>query len=279
MRKLPLAIIAAALTTVTVLAACNGGGGETAAQYTYGPMSQTGVLVGTGVSLVRRGTHALYADGKAAFLLESKTLNLQEFAGKRVFVTGDLQRNVHEKYLPVLAVTSVVVAEHEETMKEWKLPALNLTFSAPESWQATAAERSISFIAADGGSGTVFTLDAIDASGLPEGIPAVVAGNVAVKMRNAPPGGEEVHILRGGQVIRVKFSPIALELSAQRLQYAAVMGSMTFASSSSSSSAGTGSGTSTGVQPCGGPAGILCPAGQYCDVFDPQQNIGKCRSR
>ncbi|HRH93445.1 MAG TPA: hypothetical protein PKV72_02840 [Candidatus Peribacteria bacterium] len=276
MRTLNLSILTGALTTLLLLSACGGGGGDTA-QYTYGPLSETGTLVATGVSLVRRGTHVLYAGGKAAYYLESKTVNLQEFAGKRVNVTGDLQPNVSAKYLPVLSVKSVSASDVEEPLHEWKLPGLSLSLQAPESWTATSAEKSISFIASDAGSGTVLTLDAIDAAGLPDGIPTVVAGNVAVKLRNVPLGGEEVHILRSGQVIRVKYTPTGEEPVLQHEQYAALLASLSFTSSSSSSTASSGSGSAAHMQPCGGEAGILCPQGYYCDVFDPKANIGKCR--
>jgi hypothetical protein len=275
MRTLNLSIITGALSTFLLLSACGGGGQTNVSAYTYGPLSETGTLVATGVSLVRRGSHVLFAGGKAAFYLESKTLNLQEFSGKRVHVEGTLERNVHEKYLPVLVVATINPADKEEGVKEWKLPGLSLTFSVPESWQSAVADRSASFTSPDAGSGTVFTIDAIDATGLPSGIPAVVAGNVAVKLRDVPVG-EETHILRGGQVIRIKFTPGGDAADILREQYAAVLASMVFASSSSSASS-TGSGSH--LTPCGGSAGILCPAGYYCDVFDPQANIGKCRAR
>ncbi len=278
MRTLNLSILTGALTTLLLLSACGGGGGGDSVQYTYGPLSETGTLVATGVSLVRRGTHVLFAGGKAAYYLESKTVNLQEFAGKRVNVTGDLQPNVSPKYLPVLSVQSVSVSEVIDTPKEWRLEGLSLSLKAPASWLATSAEKSISFIATDAGSGTVLTLDAIDATGLPEGIPTVVAGNVAVKMRNVTAGGEEVHILHNSQVIRIKYTPSGDDIELQHEQYTALLASLSFIASSSSSTTSSGSGSTT-VQPCGGSAGILCQQGYYCDVFDAKENIGKCRKR
>lgn len=276
MRTLNLAIITGTLSTLLLLSAC-GGGGEAASDYAYGPLSETGMLVGTGVSLVRRGTHVLVARGKTAFYMESKTLNLQEYAGKRVHVTGTLQANVSPKYLPILSVSAIEAVDPEEGTKQWTLSDLSLTFAAPESWQGTSTSRSASFIDTMGGSGTVLTVDAIAAGGLPAGIPAVVAGNVAVKLRDVPAGGEELQILHAGQVIRLKFTPSADAAGLQHQQYEALLASMAFQASSSSSSAVSGTGSVQ--QPCGGPAGILCPAGQYCDVFDTQANIGKCKKR
>jgi hypothetical protein len=55
--------------------------------------------------------------------------------------------------------------------------------------------------------------------------------------------------------------------------------SVIFQKKSSSSAATTmsGSNASAGI-PCGGTAGILCPAGQYCEITDSATNIGRCRS-
>lgn len=46
-------------------------------------------------------------------------------------------------------------------------------------------------------------------------------------------------------------------------------------SSISSSSYSSVSSISLGA-PCGGTAGILCPAGQYCFITDPESNTGRC---
>jgi hypothetical protein len=278
MHNIRLALIAGSVSTLLLLSAC-GGSTAVTSDYSYGPLSQTGMLVSTGVSLVRRGTHVLVAGGKTAFYLESKTQNLQEFSGKRVYVSGTLERNVHEKYLPVLVVDALQLAEREVQQKTWTLPALSLSFTAPETWQGIAAERSISFLDGDTGSGTVLTIDAIDAKGLPEGIPAVIGGSVAVKAKSAVPGTEEIHVLRSGQVIRIRFTPDAAFMAEQRAVYESLLSSVKFQTSSSNASSAAAQGTGSVLQPCGGSAGILCPAGQYCDVFDAQNNIGKCRKR
>lgn len=278
MRTLSLAVITGSASTMLLLAAC-GGGTVATTDYSYGPLSETGMLVSTGVSLVRRGTHVLVAGGKTAFYLESKTQNLQEFSGKRVYVSGTLERNVHEKYLPVLVVDALQLAEHEVQQKTWSLPVLSLSFTAPETWQGVAAERSISLLDGDTGSGTVLTIDAIDAKGLPEGIPAVIGGSVAVKVKSTVPGTEEIHVLRSGQVIRIRFTPDAAFINEQRAVYESLLSSVQFQTASSNASSAATQGTGSVLQPCGGSAGILCPAGQYCDVFDAQNNIGRCRKR
>lgn len=278
MHTIRLAIIAGSASAMLLLAACGGGVEQT--HYPYGPLSQTGMLVSTGVSLVRRGTHALVAEGKIAFYLESKTQNLQEYSGRRVNVSGVLEKNVHETFLPVLSVNTITLAERETPLQEWALPLLSLTFRAPETWQGIRAERSISFLDGDAGSGTVLTIDAIDAKGLPEGIPAIIGGAVAVKIRSAGAGSEEIHVLRNAQVLRIRFTPTAGAASEQRAIFDAVLASIAFtASSSSATSASGATGSGSTQQPCGGPAGILCPAGQYCDVFDAKDNVGKCRKR
>ncbi len=258
------------------LSAC-GGGDTIPSRYALGPLSQTGSLSATGVSLVRRGSHVLTIDGETAFFVESKTQNLQEFDGKEVYVEGVLELNVHERYLPVMVVETMRAVSDDSETKTWTLPELSLSLNAPMHWQGTVTGRSAVFTVANdtGGQETVLTVDALEGTGLPDGTPAFVAGSVAVKMREAAPnGGEDLRILRSGKLIRLLFTPSGQTQAEVREEYEAVVNSITFSAASSSASAATATGA---LLPCGGEAGILCPQGYYCDVFDTQANIGKCR--
>ncbi len=47
-----------------------------------------------------------------------------------------------------------------------------------------------------------------------------------------------------------------------------------------SSKFSSGSGVISGSNaPCGGSAGLLCPKGEFCEVQDISNRIGRCRSR
>jgi hypothetical protein len=125
----------------------------------------TGVLLPAPLSTLRRGTHQLMEGGETLTFVESFTVNLRSFEGKRVMVRGTFEPNSDPSLLPVLVAKEVVtIGEDREASS----------------------------------------------------------------------------------------------------------------SSSSSSTAQTGSGAIIG-KPCGGTAGILCPPGEYCEISNFKENIGRCR--
>ncbi|MFA5799479.1 MAG: hypothetical protein WC840_00800 [Candidatus Peribacteraceae bacterium] len=270
---------------LTVLSACTRGSPPEPVK--TGPASATGTLIPAEVSLTRRGSHALVAGGKTQFFLESKKENLQEFEGQTVFVSGNLEPNFRPEDLPVLVVEYLRASRGQEPLHDWDVPALNLRIRAPETWGATIEKGVVSFTLL--GEETPLLIISLTSSGsLPSGAPIFVAGRRGV--RTTPEKGtlQDVYFADKDVSIRFHFD-VSRQRSVQRVeegqilltQFENLLASASFLSDRSSSSSLipslTGTGASTGGTPCGGSAGVLCPAGFFCDITDAVENIGNCR--
>ena len=126
-----------------------------------------------------------------------------------------------------------------------------------------------------------------------ETIPIVVASKRALRVYEAESTEQTIYIDRGeGQgddktrIIAILFHPpeggekVMTEMFLQTIR-SIKFGREGASSSQAKSSAGSEeSAALSGLgKPCGGDAGILCPAGQYCDVTDLAANIGMCKKR
>jgi hypothetical protein len=272
-------LLAAALSVVAILAGCQTD--APAQQYTYGPTSQTGVLIPTDISLVKRGTHVLQVDAKDMYYLESKTENLQEYAGQTVFVEGTLEPNTHQKYLPVLVVTRIAGKDRPAQPHEWRIPALGITLTTPDTWKADINNDIVSF-SADGSGQTILTVTKKEGTTMPQGDAIYVDGLRGVRVRDRVSGLQDVYVSDGKSVIRMHFTPDESQVMDEnqlRLftdMFDDVVQSLRLGIGGSTSVTPANGSGGVGM-PCGGSAGILCPAGYYCDVYDAESNIGKCK--
>ncbi len=244
----------------------------------YGPAQAEGVLTSTGISLVRRGTHVLSINGKAMYYLESSQLNLQEFDGQSVRITGETQANTQTKVLPVFVVSSIEPLGIGPR-QAWRVPALGFTFRTPESWDVQIEGGSVE-VTVSGSSLPFLTISKRLTPDMPsQGAPIRIGAKSGIAV-TLPDGSEDVFVQVDKDVLLFHFVPPhddTLQMLKQdfRTTLSTVQFSVSSSSASSVSSITGGSGT---LLPCGGAAGILCASGFFCDITDRTQNTGVCRA-
>ena len=239
-----------------------------------GPYTATGTITATGAALYRRGTHLLSMNGRPRFFLESKTVNLNEFQDAYVVVQGELTPNTHPKFLPVIQVGSVQKedAPSEEEMQEYTVDSLSISLDAPRFWESTIA-----------GGGLTFTLPeekepfiAIEYSAdslIPEGVPVRIDGQNGVRV--VEEGDHHVFVHTPDEkILLFTFGPKGKESMKERDAFYTLLQSVEFKGGwKEPEEEFKGS-----RQPCGGSAGVLCPAGEYCEVRELDTGIGTCRA-
>lgn len=248
----------------------------------YGPLSATGTLIRAEVSLIRRGTHILVIEGKQTYFVESRTQNMKELEGSVVYAIGTLQPNTTKTDLPVLVATGVKRSHGDTDLHRFEIPALNLRLGIPESWGATIQKNVASFLLPNE-TIPILTIRLMSGSVLPPGGSSLFIKNRRGTKISSIAGGSEVYILEKGTVIHLHFDPSSQE-QLETLEDAAIIAaeferildSLSFISDKEILKTGTGSGVGT---PCGGPAGVLCPAGYFCNVVDTVERIGQCKKR
>jgi hypothetical protein len=242
-----------------------------------GEQEITGILKPVSLSGTRRGTHVLEIDEEPFVFVESED-SLKPFEGLKVTVRGTFEENTDTSLLPVIVATSV--KPKTLALTQWKHDTLGLTLSAPSSWNGETDEDSLTFVPSNATT-PILRVVIADTDELPAGQSQGVGGEKAVSVKNG--SGETVYVEKNGKIIGFDFSPSETGQGLVEQQYEfrqVVLRSVVFnakASSPTGSVSGSASGTVLG-QPCGGDAGILCPAGQYCEVTDSVTDIGRCKS-
>lgn len=240
-----------------------------------GVQTLSGVLLPMPISISRRGTHELVDNGVQKSLVESSKVNLRDFEGVDVVITGHFERNTDPKALPVLVASGVVLQVVEQ--RTWDVSSLGFSLVAPAAWNGRQTEKGMQFTQT--GSSEVF-LDVGSTSGtvLPAGDSIVIGGLRGVTYADA--GSIAAYVVFNGRTMYFSLTPeINGKTYASAAEFRRFLQGVVFQkkSSSSTAAASSGSTTSAGI-PCGGAAGILCPAGQYCEITDSATNIGRCRS-
>ena len=171
------------------------------------------------------------------------------------------------------------VTSFEETVKEWLLPALGLTVEVPVAWERRSTAGKVHFHLPDTETPliTLYTQSRpTREEDLPKGVSIVIDGVPAVRQTNEESGGQTLYILQPEKLLVLDYAPPPAEAAENvRLDWLHMLSSITFErritpkpTQPSSAVAGTA---------CGGPAGILCPSGQYCEVTDVHSDIGVCK--
>lgn len=242
-----------------------------------GEQQVTGVLQSVPLSPTRRGTHMLEVDGEAFAFVEASR-SLRSFEGLRVTVTGTFEKNIDPDLLPVIIAADV--RTKTVALKPMKSDTLGIGMNVPEEWQTENDSEGMTFRVV-GVSRPVLTVGLAQSDELPTGTSIVVAGRSAVRQQSG--SGETVYLNTGKAIVFFDFLPVSAE-EQDRLQEGyvfrqVILPSVTVGSSAAtaSSSAPAVSGSGAGIgQPCGGEAGVLCPAGQYCEIIEG--NSGHCKS-
>lgn len=254
-----------------------------------GAYSATGTIVSTGSSLYRRGTHVLKMDGRSRFYLESKDVNLNQYVGEYIVVQGEVVPNSHERFLPVFQVESVFQVEEPSRpdLQSYRASELRLSLEAPREWVSSVARGKLTFRLAEEPAPFVH-IEQNESEFLPEGLPVRIGSRNGVRLvdPSTPAAGQrdeanQHHVFvqqNEKTVITFLFIPQGEESALLRDAFYTMLRSVRFEEEekkeeeeSEEEEKQQGSGI-----PCGGPAGVLCPAGEYCDVKEFDTGIGTC---
>ncbi len=263
-----------------------------------GVQNVKGVLARSDLSLTRRGTEVLLQDGQPQAYVESSVVSLSALEGRPVELQGTFEQNDHPEDLPVFVVTKVLSGGKTEK-RTWTIPALGVEFSAPKEWNGDVTKSVAQFTVSGSTlpvlrvlmtrrSALPFEYRTLTASGSMHLTPLVVDTRKAVAMQT---DGENVYAV----YVSVDQDPAASaderllafvfrldpagNPATERADALAIAQSLMFHASSVAHAPVTpvtGSGGAQG-KPCGGPAGVLCPAGYSCRVTDRATDIGVCQ--
>lgn len=206
-------------------------------------------------------------------------MNLRELQGRSVTLRGYFEANTDPSDLPVLVVEDVVNAE--ETTRAWTSEALKISASIPTRWGVAGTNFIVEFIPA-GALRAVVSVVEREETPTPSGLSMNVGGAAAVRFIDEISGEQRIAIPRGTGYLELAFTPQGTEdLQVLRTEWNAFLRSVRVQGARQTTSRALGTLSSTsGIlegQPCGGPAGILCPGGQYCEITDLENSIGVCR--
>jgi len=241
-----------------------------------GVQTLSGSLQPVDLSLTRRGTHVLLQDGTQVYYVESSAVNLRQFEGMDVVVTGTVEPNLSDTYLPVLVATDV--KENVVPSRDEEVEMLHIKFKVPLGWEMQTFDDGVSFTETPGGS-PVLKMYKSTMAYLPSGTPLVIGGERAVRIQKAGSGSVLLHVQHNKEYLTISYIPSSGMSDTDLVR---ILKSVVFTDQATSSSAGSGavlvpSGTgSQAGMPCGGDAGILCPAGSYCGITDTATGIGHC---
>lgn len=243
-----------------------------------GMQTMTGTLLPAEISTLRRGSHLLTSAGQRLCFVESTTVNLRSFEGKEVVIRGIFEPNSDPALLPVLVTQDVTAVQQETT--PLSLPAFGLHGIIPRSW-ITATQGNTVILLLEGTTTPLVRVTRQEQTSLPAtGVPFLIAGHYAVRQTSSDTQEEVISIEREDGLIVLTFTPAedSNDPDLLRAQWNRLLTSLSFTQPAGTQSSSADAAASATGQPCGGTAGILCPAGQYCAITDMAENIGRCRS-
>ncbi len=259
-----------------------------------GVQTVSGTLHAVPPSLKRRGSFLLSQGQTPLYYVESASINLTPLDGHAVTLQGPVEANTDPSAQPVLVVQNVSKGGEEPT-RLWHLSGLGVSLKTPQSWHASIQQSKAQFTLS-GSTFPVLTVSQQGATSLPFSIDSPPAGSPATREYATLLLGSRHalavldHTLAAytvyvrGEKNADPLLTLAFDLSQSAsgtedmAPFLAVVHSLsidTGNAQSSQSSVSDASSPDIG-KPCGGPAGILCPAGLYCQITDTATNVGKC---
>ncbi len=240
-----------------------------------GPFSGTGSIFNADVSLVRRGSHLFRTEEGQEYFLESKTVNISEFTGKKVWLEGVREKNT-KGTTPVIVLQTVRLVDADDV--EWSLPQMGIHITLPRHWQKEEQRQEVRFTRSGS---TMLRLSTISGA-LKEGKEIFIGTEKATLQSDAET--VSVSLSQGKKTINISLNKEAFcqyedctiihpEEWLEELLQKNVQREMEDVVPKSASSQQGGS------MPCGGEAGILCPSGSFCDIHDVAHQIGTCKAK
>lgn len=248
-----------------------------------GPITATGTIVPAELSLTRRGTHTLRIDGIDRYLVESKTMPLQQYDGKEVGIIGTIEANTHLNSLPVIIVSTISAINEETTgQRIWNVPSMNLRITTSDRWQGIMHGGNVSFSLKNSPE-VIATVTVASGSTLPDGQSLIIRNRRAVRRHSDDIPRRDVFISDRNNSIHLSLdlSGIAPGMTTEEKtvlisEFDAMVQAVTFLSDASMSMAPP---SADSDRICGGSAGLLCDAGYFCNVRDTTTQEGVCRKK
>lgn len=246
-----------------------------------GEQTLTGTLRPAELSRTRLGTHTFEQDGLVRYFAESTVLNLRSFENGEVTIKGEIKPNTDRQSLPVIVITAA--AAKDPHLRTWKVPSLHLSLDAPEDWQGRNFSTGAIF-RIRGISEPVLTIGRTRLKTLPEEGEALLLGGTfaARHVGQRGQGEERVYVQRDADIFQLVFHP-PLDVPYVGDYFDRIVRTVAFQDKTTSTGTtvpvtpSSASSVAPGA-PCGGAAGFLCPAGQYCEITDQENNIGVCKT-
>ncbi|MBT3834767.1 hypothetical protein HOF56_00805 [Candidatus Peribacteria bacterium] len=264
-----------------VLSACSGDVKNTVTPSdVFGAYTATGTVTSTGTSLYRRGTHVLKMNGRSRFYLESKKVNLSDYIGEYAVLEGEMSPNSHEKYLPVISVSSIKNASRKNVgIQKYKVASLNISLEAPSEWNSDISGGKLKF-SFTGERVPFVTIKNSDLEKLPEGLHLRVDGRNGIRFVDEEANQHHVYIRRdNGEIIEILFVPQGEKSALSRDAFYSMIKSLEIEDEEIVTDENEENPEDIGsLQPCGGSAAVICPEGEYCAVEELDTGIGKCKT-
>lgn len=256
-----------------------------------GVQTMTGVLQPVSISITRRGSHLLLQNGEKMYYVESARKDLRSFEGVDVVVSGLVERNTDPDALPVLVASGVTLVQSQT--RSWNYAAYGLALDVPTSWSGSTLPDGMQFTDTEHAGEAALKIYPSALTRLPQGAMLHVDGRNAARLNET---GATVVYVQNGQLIlafsfpqdeEAQWNPSSQDILRviRSVHFSGIARSSASAATSfprstisgSKASAASAASVMTGA-PCGGPAGVLCPSGQYCEITDATDGVGRCRS-
>ncbi len=286
--------IAASVLLTAVLLPLSACHKQAAGPLPSGIQTVSGTLQAAAPSLKRRGTFVLLSGNTPLYYVESATINLTPLEGRDVALQGTVEANTDPSAEPVLVVQRVVKGGDEPT-KLWKILGLGLSLEVPQSWHASIKQDRGEFTL----SGSTFPVLSIfrqSTTSLPfqfdspptgssstlRFTPLFTGGRHGLSVLDQQQAAYTVYVRpdrSADPILTLVFDLSQSETGREDIAlFMKITHSLTFASGGAqgAQSASADAVSSEIGKPCGGPAGILCPQGLYCQITDTATNVGRC---
>ncbi len=269
-----------------------------------GPQEVEGKLERVPLSLSRRGTHLLRdLQGEELAYAESTAINLGTLQNETVTLQGVYELNTNPSDLPVFVVQKVLKGG-ENTLKHWELPFYGASIDVPALWEGGVIGLAATFhepatttpiLEVTSGSSSTLPFDfksfAASSGSTLKVTPVVVGLKRAASILDEDSGTWTVYVdlstpaSADRRILTLRFTLVDEGAPEEQItRFQRFVRTLKFAEKpkpatpSSAAASGTGAVVGDG-QPCGGPAGILCPAGYYCQITDQSISSGICKKR
>jgi len=224
----------------------------------------TGTIESFGVDIYQDGTHKIVTDDNKTVIIQSPTINLNNYLGKKVIITGSMQKLIdnESEVFTVDKIELVGASEMNETT-EYKNQSFGFQLKYPNSWVLAETAKAISFKDADTEVAKIDIFSNIDSNlddyvkskEAEDGTPVTIGGQRSLRYTDA----NEIRIYTPNtskkKVYKITFLKSGENTESSTQLFYGMLESFTVLESK----------TETGDK-CGGKDNIACKEGYFCEL-------------